>query len=244
MRKWENLPVSMKNSSVRKYYNILQRKKISLFFKRVFDITFSIIGLIILSPIFILLAIMIKVDSTGPVFYRQERVTRYDKTFRIFKFRTMVQDADKKGALITSKNDNRITKVGKLIRKCRLDEIPQLINVLIGDMSFVGTRPEVRKYVDKYTAEMEATLLMRAGITSYASIYFKNEDELLSQGNTSKNIDNIYIQNILPKKMKHNLKYICNFNIITDVKICAKTVLEVFAKDSAINKNNRRGSKS
>lgn len=226
MKKWEDLPKSMQNSSVKKYYNILQHKKVSLFFKRFFDIIFSLIGLLILSPLFIILAIAIKIDSKGPVFYRQERVTRYNRTFKIFKFRTMIQDADKKGSLVTTKNDNRITRVGRLIRKCRLDEIPQLINVLKGDMSFVGTRPEVRKYTESYTDEMKATLLMRAGVTSQASIKFKDEDAIIEKyTNESSSIDTIYTTKVLPKKMKLNTEYIKMFSVIRDLQIIMKTVL-------------------
>ena len=158
LRKWKDIPEFMKNEEVRKYYDILNKKRFSLILKRFFDIVMSMILLLILSPIFLVLAIWIKIDSQGPVFYRQERVTQYGKIFRIFKFRTMISNADQIGALVTTQNDTRITKVGEKIRKCRLDEIPQLINILIGDMSFVGTRPEVRKYVDAYTDEMKATL--------------------------------------------------------------------------------------
>lgn len=226
MKKWEDLPKSMQNSSVKKYYNILQHKKVSLFFKRFFDIIFSLIGLLILSPLFIILAIAIKIDSKGPVFYRQERVTRYNRTFKIFKFRTMIQDADKKGSLVTTKNDNRITRVGRLIRKCRMDEIPQLINILKGDMSFVGTRPEVRKYVDSYTDEMKATLLMRAGVTSRASIQFKDEDAIIEKyAKELSSIDTIYTTKVLPKKMKLNTEYIKRFSIISDFQIITKTAL-------------------
>ena len=179
LKKWEDLPEEFKNSEVKVYYDILSKKKFSLLLKRLFDIVVSFTMLAIALPFFIILAILIKIDSKGPVFYRQERVTRYNKKFKIFKFRTMVNNADKKGALITGKNDSRITKVGKFIRKCRLDEVSQLIDVLRGTMSFVGTRPEIPKYVDKYTPEMYATLLLPAGVTSMASIKFKDEDEIL-----------------------------------------------------------------
>ena len=155
--KYEKLPENLKNEKVKEYYDILSKKKISLVIKRIFDIIVALILLILLSPIILILAIMIKIDSKGPVFYRQERITTYGKIFRIFKFRTMVQNADKVGTLVTVGNDSRITRVGKLIRKVRLDELPQLINVLKGEMTFVGTRPEVKKYVDKYTEEMKAT---------------------------------------------------------------------------------------
>ena len=226
LKKYENLPENMKNENVKEYYNILSHKKISLIVKRLFDIVASLILLIILSPIMLILAIAIKIDSKGPVFYRQERITRYGKKFRIFKFRTMVQDADKKGALVTIGEDPRITRVGSKIRKSRLDEFPQLINVLKGEMSFVGTRPEVEKYVNKYTDEMKATLLMPAGISSRASIEYKDEDEMISQYlNKGEKVDDIYVQRILPEKMKWNLEYIKKFNIIEDIKICIKTII-------------------
>ena len=201
----------MKNENVKEYYNILSHKKISLIVKRLFDIITSLILLIILSPIMLILAIAIKIDSKGPIFYRQERITKYGKKFRIFKFRTMVQDADKKGALVTIGEDPRITRVGSKIRK--------------GEMSFVGTRPEVEKYVNKYTDEMKATLLMPAGISSRASIEYKDEDEMISKYlNKGEKVDDIYVQRILPEKMKWNLEYIKKFNIIEDIKVCFKTV--------------------
>ena len=160
LRKWDDIPEFMRNDEVKKYYDILIKKRFSLMLKRFFDIIMSLLLLIVLSPAFLILAIWIKVDSQGTVFYRQERITQYGRTFRIFKFRTMVSNADKIGTLVTTQNDSRITRVGEKIRKCRLDEIPQLINILKGDMSFVGTRPEVQKYVDAYTDEMKATLLL------------------------------------------------------------------------------------
>lgn len=225
MLKYEELPENMKNEYVKEYYDILSYKKINLVIKRIFDIIASLILLIILSPIMLILAIAIKVDSKGPVFYRQERITKYGKKFKIFKFRTMEQDADKKGALVTIGEDSRITNVGKKIRKCRLDEFPQLINVLKGEMTFVGTRPEVEKYVNEYTDEMKATLLMPAGISSRASIEYKDEDEIISQYlKNGEKVDDIYVKRILPEKMKWNLEYIKKFNILEDIKICFKTV--------------------
>ena len=177
---------------------------------------------------FVILAILIKFDSNGPVFYRQKRITKYGKEFGIFKFRTMIINADKLGSLVTVNGDPRITRIGKKIRKCRLDGLPQLINILIGDMSFVGTRPEVKKYVDCYTDEMIATLLMPAGVTSKASIEYKNEDEIIEKYvKKGEDIDDIYIKRILPKKMKYNLEYIEKFNVITDLKLCIKTVVKV-----------------
>lgn len=228
MKKWKDLPECLKNKDVKKYYDMLEKRKISLFIKRTIDIFLSIACLIVFLPIFLIIGIVIKLDSKGPIFYRQERVTIYNKTFEIFKFRTMIQDADKIGSSVTINNDKRITKVGKIIRKFRLDEIPQVINVLMGDMSFIGTRPEVRKYVDTYSDEMKATLLMRAGITSYTSIVFKDEDELINKYmDKNNNVDDVYINKIIPTKMKTNLEYIENFNIFNDIKIMVWTVLAV-----------------
>lgn len=226
--KYEDLPENMKNDSVKKYYDILAKKKFSLAIKRIFDIIFSLLLLILLLPVLVLLAIAIKIDSKGPVFYRQERITKNGKSFRIFKFRTMVQNADKIGSLVTVGNDSRITRIGKVIRKIRLDELPQLINILKGEMSFVGTRPEVKKYVEKYTDEMMATLLMPAGVTSYASIMYKDEDEVISNLQKSgKTVDEIYIKDVLPEKMKYNLEYIRKFSFGYDIRLCFKTVIGV-----------------
>ena len=198
LKKWEDLPESLKTEEVKPYYDILAKKKLSLFFKRLFDIVVSFIMLIILSPLFLFIAIAIKLDSEGPVFYRQKRITKYGEEFRIFKFRTMVQNADKIGSLVTVGSDSRITKVGKLIRKCRLDEICQLIDVFRGTMTFVGTRPEVKKYVDAYSKEMMATLLLPAGVTSLCSIMYKDEDELLKD---AIDVDKAYIELCLPGKI-------------------------------------------
>lgn len=228
LKEFKELPKEMQNDSVLKYYDILKQKKIMLLLKRFLDFIGSLILLILLSPILIILAILIKIDSKGPVFYRQERVTTNGKIFKIFKFRTMIQDADKRGTLITGKQDSRITRIGNKIRKCRLDELPQLINILKGEMSFVGTRPEVKKYVDMYTDEMKATLLMPAGVTSMASIKFKDEDEIISkQTKSDKTIDEAYVNDILPEKMKWNLEYIKKFSIFEDLKICIETVIKV-----------------
>lgn len=228
LKKWSKLPDNLKNEKTREYYDILSKKTCSLIIKRLFDIFVSAILLIILSPVLLILAVAIKIESEGPVFYRQERITQYGRKFRIFKFRTMVKDADKIGALITLGKDPRITRVGNLIRKCRLDEIPQLINVLIGDMTFVGTRPEVKKYVDMYSDEMKATLLMKAGITSIASLRYRDEDEIMSRYiSHGETIDEAYVNHVLPEKMKYNLEYIKKFNVFTDIKICIDTVLVV-----------------
>ena len=224
LKKWEELPKEFQTEEVKRYYDILSKKKGSLFLKRVFDVIVSLIMLIILLPVFIILGIAIKIDSKGPVFFRQERITQYGRTFRIFKFRTMVNNAEKLGTQVTVGNDSRITRVGSFIRNCRLDEISQLLNILTGDMTFVGTRPEVKKYVDYYTKEMMATLLLPAGVTSFASIYYKDEAELLEK---SENPDKTYIEEILPEKMKYNLQSIEKFNFLEDIKIMFMTALAV-----------------
>lgn len=229
MISWEKLPPQMQTEAVKPYYEILQKKQVSLIFKRSFDIVVSVIMLLILSPVFLVLAIAIKLDSKGPVFYRQVRVTQYGKEFRIFKFRTMVNNADKIGSQVTVGGDNRITRVGKVIRDCRLDEIGQLLNILGGSMTFVGTRPEVPKYVEKYTPEMWATLLLPAGVTSEASIRYKDEAALLD---AAEDVDAIYIQDVLPGKMKYNLRSIQEYSFFKDIKTMFQTVSAV------INRNN------
>lgn len=221
---WSALPEQLHNDKVKPYYDSLQQKKGAIILKRIFDFVVALILLIILSPVFLLLAVWIKLDSPGPIFFRQERVTRYGKVFRIFKFRTMVNDADQNGTQVTVQNDSRITKVGMKIRKVRLDELPQLINIVMGDMSFVGTRPEVPKYVAAYSEEMYATLLLPAGVTSKASIEFKDEDTLLEVAN---DVDQIYIEEILPLKMQYNLEDIRDFSCIRDIQIMIRTVIAV-----------------
>ncbi|MBR3841199.1 MAG: sugar transferase [Erysipelotrichales bacterium] len=217
-KKWEELPEFMRCDEVKKYYNSLNKKKFQLLLKRIFDVVVSFIMIIVVSPILLIVGVWIKLDSEGPVFYRQERVTQYGRTFRIFKFRTMVANADKIGALVTSREDSRITKVGSLIRKCRLDEVPQLFNILSGDMTFVGTRPEVKKYVDAYTNEMYATLLLPAGVTSEASIKFKDEDEIISKyTEEGRTLDDVYLKEVLPIKMDYNLSDILKFNFKHDM---------------------------
>mgnify|MGYP003466644305 CR=1 FL=1 len=224
MKKWSELPQNMQSDAVREYYDILNSKTASLIFKRLFDIVVSSVLIVICSPIMLILAICIKIDSKGPVMFRQRRVTTYNRVFRIFKFRTMVNDAEKKGTQVTTNNDPRVTKVGKLIRGCRLDELPQLFNVFLGDMTFVGTRPEVEKYVAAYTDEMMATLLLPAGITSVASIKYKDEERLLE---AAENTDEVYINEVLPEKMKYNLEALKNFSFFGDIKIMFQTVLAV-----------------
>lgn len=224
LKDWEQLPEELQLDEVKPYYEILKKKKLSLILKRIFDIVVSFIMLIILLPVFIFLGVAIKIDSKGPVFFRQERITQYGKTFKIFKFRTMVNNAEKLGTQVTVGNDARITKVGKFIRDCRLDEIAQLLNILTGDMTFVGTRPEVKKYVNHYTKEMMATLLLPAGITSLASIYYKDEAKLLDKSNSP---DKTYVEEVLPGKMKYNLQSIREFNFFEDIKTMIRTVVAV-----------------
>ncbi|WP_417427516.1 sugar transferase [Hominenteromicrobium sp.] len=229
MISWEKLPPQMQTEAVKPYYEILQKKQIGLIFKRLFDIVVSLIMLLILSPVFLILAIAIKLDTEGPVFYRQVRVTQYGKEFHIFKFRTMVNNADKIGSQVTVGGDSRITRVGKVIRECRLDEIGQLLNILGGSMTFVGTRPEVPKYVEKYTPEMWATLLLPAGVTSEASIRYKDEAALLD---AAEDVDATYIQDVLPGKMKYNLRSIQEYSFFKDIKTMFQTVFAVVEKNS------------
>lgn len=228
LKKWDDIPFEMKNPEVKKYYDLLSKKKISLVFKRVFDIFAALVMLIVLVLPMLVIALIITLDSDGGVFYRQERVTTYGKKFRIHKFRTMIANADKVGSLVTVSQDKRITKVGAFLRKYRLDELPQLFDVLEGTMSFVGTRPEAVKYVEGYTDEMKATLLLPAGITSEASIRYKDEAELL---NDVDNVDEVYINEVLPAKMRYNLWAIENFSFWEDIATMARTVFAVLGKD-------------
>lgn len=227
LRKWEKLPPEMQSEEVRKYYDILKKKQVSLFFKRVFDIVVSSIMIVILSPVFLILAIAIKIDSKGPVFYRQVRVTQYNKRYRIFKFRSMCQGADR-GSQVTVNQDARITRVGKVIRGCRLDEISQLFDVWRGTMTFVSVRAECPKYTEQYTNEMMATLLLPAGVTSLASILYKDEAKLLDG---VEDTDKVYVEKILPAKMYYNLKQIEQFSLWNDVKLMFMTVFAVLGKE-------------
>ncbi|WP_346690453.1 sugar transferase [uncultured Cloacibacillus sp.] len=224
MRKWEELPDFMRTEAVRPYYDILSKKKKSLAAKRVFDIAMASLLLVLLSPIMLIIAVAVKLDSKGEIFFRQERVTQYGKIFKIYKFRTMVKDADKLGSQVTTQNDARVTRIGRFLRKYRLDETAQLLNVLSGDMSFVGTRPEVPKYVERYTDEMYATLLLPAGITSEASIMYKDEEKLLAEAVSA---DDVYVNHVLPQKMEFNLKNIKNFSLLGDIKTAQHTVCAV-----------------
>ena len=224
LKNWNELPEYMRTDEVRPYYDLLQKKRLSLFFKRVFDIVVSLIMIILCSPILLIISILIVKDSKGGVFYRQERVTQYGRVFRIFKFRTMVQNADQIGTQVTVSNDSRITKIGSKLRNCRLDELPQLFNIFIGDMTFVGTRPESVHYVKSYTNEMYATLLLPAGVTSEASIEYKDEADLLDQAD---DVDSVYINEVLPEKMKYNLNSIKEFSFFKEIATMFRTVFAV-----------------
>jgi lipopolysaccharide/colanic/teichoic acid biosynthesis glycosyltransferase len=226
LKKWAELPKAMQNERVRRYYVILRKKPFQLMLKRWFDFILAFVLIIVLLPVYLLIAMIIKLDSKGPVLFRQVRVTTYGKQFRIFKFRTMVQNSEALGTQVTTKNDMRVTKAGHFLRKYRLDELPQLFNIVLGgDMSFVGTRPEVPRYVEKYNEEMMATLLMPAGITSEASIRYKDEEKLLYNADDA---DLIYVRDVLPEKMKYNLVSIEKFSLLNDFKTMLLTFLVVF----------------
>ena len=203
---------------------ILINKKINMFFKRVFDISFSLIGIIVLCPIFLVLSLLIKITSKGPIFFHQIRVGRYGRKFKILKFRTMIVDAEKKGMQITVGKDKRITKIGFFLRKTKLDELPQLINVFKGDMSFVGPRPEVPKYVNLYTENQKKVLLVRPGITDIASIEFRNENEILSR---SYNPEKDYIEKIMNEKIELNYRYLKKISVYEDIKIIINTIVTI-----------------
>ena len=224
VKAWDKLPKEMQLEEVRPYWEMLHRKNFMLFWKRVFDVVTSGLALMILSPLFLVLAIVIKLDSKGPVFYRQVRITQYGYEFRIHKFRSMCDGADRKGVLVTIKGDSRVTKVGGFIRKHKLDEIAQLIDVFQGTMSFVGTRPEVPKYVKAYTPEMRATLLLPAGITSEASIKYKNEADII---NATYNVDAVYINTVLSAKMRYNLTSMKNLSLKNDLWIIIRTIFAI-----------------
>ena len=227
LKKWEKLPPEMQTEAVRPYYENLRRKGFSLFCKRAFDIFASLVLLLLLSPLFLILAIAIKLESKGPVFFRQERVTQYGRRFRIFKFRSMVQNADR-GSQVTVSGDARVTRVGKFVRRCRLDEICQLIDVLRGTMTLVGTRPEVPRFVEEYSEEMMATLLLPAGVTSLASIYYKDEAKLLDG---AEDTDRVYVERVLPEKMYYNLDAVKKFGFWGDIKVLWMTVFAVLGKE-------------
>lgn len=228
LRKWEELPDFMRVPEVRPYWEVLDKKRKQIALKRAFDFSVGMILLVLLCPPMAVIAVLIKKDSEGPVFYRQERVTAYGKHFRIHKFRTMVSNADKIGSAVTVGNDSRITKVGARLRGFRLDELPQVIDVIKGDMSFVGTRPEAVKYVEQYKPEYYATLLMPAGITSEASIRYKDEDKLLSAAD---DVDKVYLNDVLPDKMSWNLKTLREFSFTGELATMIRTVSAVLRKD-------------
>ena len=225
LRRWEDLPKRMQNEAVRPYYEQLQKKKVTLFLKRCIDVSLSSALLLFLAPVMLLIGIAVRLDSPGPALFRQVRVTQYGRQFRIFKFRTMVNHADRMGTQVTASGDARITRLGRKMRHYRLDELPQLLNIFLGDMSFVGTRPEVVKYVREYTDEMTATLLLPAGVTSEVSIQYKDEEKLLAD---VADVDEAYIHIVLPEKMEYNLKSLRDFSLIHELKIMVDTVIAVF----------------
>ena len=228
LRKWEDLPEFMKTDEVRPYYEILNKRRRSLVLKRMMDLVGGVILLVLLAIPMAIISVLIKLDSPGPVFYRQERITTYGKHFKIHKFRTMVSNADKIGTAVTVGNDSRITKIGAKLRGCRLDELPQVLDLISGDMSFVGTRPEAVKYVEKYKPEYYATLLLPAGITSEASIRYKDEAELLEAAD---DVDRVYVEDVLPGKMKFNLQAIEKFSFIGEIATMFRTVFAVLGKE-------------
>ena len=226
MPSWDQLPDNMRTEAVRPYYDALLKKEKQLCLKRMFDVGVSVFLLILLLPFMVGIGIAIAATSEGGVFFCQERVTTFGKRFRIIKFRTMVKDAPELGTAVTVDGDARITKIGAFLRKYRLDELPQLINIICGDMSLVGTRPEVPKYVEQYTPEMMATLLLPAGVTSLASIRYKDEAEKLS-GAEGASADRVYVEEILPEKMKYNLEYVREYSALKDLVLCIQTVIAV-----------------
>ena len=224
MKKWEKLPEFMQKEEVRPYYEALYKHRFGMALKRIMDLVLAIILLILLFPVMFVIGILVGVTSRGGIFFCQERVTTYGRHFKIIKFRTKVADAEKRGSQVTTNADSRVTGIGKFLRKVRLDELPQLINILKGEMSIVGTRPEVPRYVEQYTSEMNATLLLPSGVTSKASIAYKDEERLLSAGD---DVDKIYVEQVLPEKMKYNLAYLKEFSVGTDLKLMVQTVLAV-----------------
>lgn len=226
LKEWDQLPEQMKRPAVKKYYNILKKKKVQLKRKGYMDIFLAWFLLVFLAPVIMAIACVIYCDSPGKILYRQERVTQYGKIFKIYKFRTMIPDADKLGGAVTTAQDVRITRIGGFLRRHRLDELPQLFNIIAGDMTFVGARPEVVHYVKQYTPEMWATLLLPAGVTSLASIKFKDEGKLFEQEDTAQ-VDKVYLEKILPQKMKYNLLYLKEYSFWKDWRIMAYTLLAV-----------------
>ena len=227
LKPYDKLPDELKCDEVRQYYDILRHKRAALLFKRITDFVLALLIMLLLLLPMAVIAVVVKCGSKGPVLYRQERVTTYNRHFRILKFRTMTVGADQAGALVTSQADSRITKAGEKLRRYRLDELPQIFHVLSGKMSFVGTRPEVPHYVERYTPEMMATLLMPAGITSLASIKYKDEDEIIGKASDPAEVDRVYVEEILPEKMKYNLEYLSSFGALSDIKLMFMTFRHV-----------------
>ncbi len=222
MRDWKDIPAFMKNDRVREYYNILKKHEKELKLKRICDIILGLVLFVILLPVMICIGVAVKMDSKGPALFIQTRITTYGKRFKIYKFRTM--SAGKRSGSetqVTARDDDRITVIGKKLRKYRLDELPQLWNIIKGDMTFVGTRPEVEKYVRQYADEMKATLLIPAGVTSRASIEYKDEEELLTG---VEDVEEVYIRKILPEKMKYNLEALRHYSFLSDVRTLIQTV--------------------
>lgn len=224
MRRWEDLPEAFRTAETRPYYDLLSKRQGTIVIKRVFDVVMSLVLLIVLAPILLLLGIMIALDSRGPVVFTQKRVGRYGEEFTMFKFRSMRQDAESVGPQISVGKDPRISRVGHVLRKTRLDELPQLLNILLGDMSFVGVRPEVPRYVAKYTPEMWATLFLRPGVTSPASIRYKDEAKILAE---AEDPELAYVEDVLPRKMIYNYSYLRELSFVGDLKILFETVLAV-----------------
>lgn len=222
--RWEDLPADIRTEAVRPYYDVLAGRHRQLRLKRLLDLIGAGVLALALGWLFVVLAVVIKLDSPGPVFFRQQRVTRFGREFRIFKFRTMTHRACGTGALISAGDDLRVTRAGRFMRRYRLDEIPQLIDVLRGTMTLVGTRPEVPEYVRRYSPEMRATLLLPAGVTSTASIRFKNEAQMLA---AVPDVDSAYVHTILPVKMRFNLEDIREFSIRRDLRIALDTIRAV-----------------
>lgn len=223
LKSWEQLPEDMRTPAVRPYYERLQKKKAGLIAKRAGDVLLSAILIVLLSPVLLVISLVIVCDSRGGVFFVRNRVTTYGRVFRIFKFRTMVSNAESLGSQVTVSNDSRVTRCGRFLRKYRLDELPQLFNIFVGEMSFVGTRPEVPRYVQAYTEEMRATRsCLRVYLT--ACIEFKDEDTLLQNADDA---DRAYVEEILPQKMKYNLKYLREYRFGYDICLMFQTVAAV-----------------
>jgi len=233
LKDWEDLPDFLRQAEVRPYWESLRKKRGQLMVKRAGDILLAAVLLILLALPMAAIAVMIRLDSRGPVFFRQERVTACGKRFRIHKFRTMAADAEQTGTAVTAGEDPRVTKVGRELRRVRLDELPQLLDVLAGDMSFVGTRPEAVRYTECYRPEWNATLLTRAGITSECSILYRNEEKLLMEaakaGGTE--VDRVYTEQVLPEKMKINLESLQDFSLGKDCRTLLRTAAAMLGKD-------------